>query len=436
MNNNLRYFLLAISLFAFYVSKGQNAISPYSAFGIGELQSSAYIQNIGMGETGVSYPSVLRINQLNPALLPFNYYTTFELGLKGDYLHAKATEAEDKDASGRINYLAFVFPLAKKYSVSAGLQPVSQMYFKYTTVSQIPNTNSFVAYDESGSGGLNKVFLSQGYQLLRFKNKSQNKSVQDTTWGFVNIGLKAEYIFGAIERSSASTILLLNSQETVERQEKTNHKGFVLSPGVALRFNVNRKKDYYLNLGATYGLQTRINTSSLILSQRRTVAGGIIYSDTVDANRRGNFVFPSSFRFGGSFERSSKWALAAEVSGQNWSEYKQEDFKNRITYHIGGEYTPDYTSNGYLKRVTYRTGFNFTNSQIFVKNHQVKEFGINFGISLPMSGNNFNFNTVNLAFTTGKRGTLTDGLILEKFYNIHLGVTLSDRTWFIRRKYD
>jgi hypothetical protein len=66
-----------------------------------------------------------------------------------------------------------------------------------------------------------------------------------------------------------------------------------------------------------------------------------------------------------------------------------------------------------------------------LKNQAIKDFGITFGLSLPIG----NFSKANIGVEIGKLGTKNAGLIEEKYTNIMLGFSLSD-IWFIKRKYD
>jgi hypothetical protein len=70
--------------------------SPYSAIGLGELLSSAYSPNNGMGDAGVSSANPLYINALNPALLARNRYTMFDVGVIGQYKGLQALQLDLK----------------------------------------------------------------------------------------------------------------------------------------------------------------------------------------------------------------------------------------------------------------------------------------------------------------------------------------------------
>ena len=67
-----------------------------------------------------------------------------------------------------------------------------------------------------------------------------------------------------------------------------------------------------------------------------------------------------------------------------------------------------------------------------VNNTEVNDFGMSFGVGLPMGKQ---LSNVNLGFELGKRGELNNGLIKENYLNFRLSLTLNDK-WFNKRKLD
>ncbi|NJM94350.1 MAG: hypothetical protein HC842_06525 [Cytophagales bacterium] len=59
----------------------QDALAPYSEYGLGEHRPRYNVQNLAMGGTGVSQTTPLQISALNPALLTYNFYSTFAGGV-------------------------------------------------------------------------------------------------------------------------------------------------------------------------------------------------------------------------------------------------------------------------------------------------------------------------------------------------------------------
>jgi hypothetical protein len=83
-----------------------------------------------------------------------------------------------------------------------------------------------------------------------------------------------------------------------------------------------------------------------------------------------------------------------------------------------------------LKRVTYRAGARFSKSGIVVDNKEINDFGITFGMGLPLGRN---LSNINLGFELGKRGTKYGDLVEESYFKVNVGLSLNDK-WFIPRK--
>ena len=73
------------------------------------------------------------------------------------------------------------------------------------------------------------------------------------------------------------------------------------------------------------------------------------------------------------------------------------------------------------------TGANFS---------QVSDFGMSFGLGLPLGRR---LSNVNLGFEFGKKGTTSNNLIQENYFNLRLGLSLNAvgrQAWFQKRRID
>lgn len=105
----------------------------------------------------------------------------------------------------------------------------------------------------------------------------------------------------------------------------------------------------------------------------------------------------------------------------------------RIVRHsqLEGFYLPKYNSfSSYFSRVVYRAGMRFENTGMVINGETINDFGISFGIGLPIGG----FSNANIGFDLGKRGTTNSGLVQENYFNVRVGLSLNDR-WFVKSKY-
>ncbi len=133
-----------------------------------------------------------------------------------------------------------------------------------------------------------------------------------------------------------------------------------------------------------------------------------------------------------------KWFLGAEYSFQKLgdlsNEFLQFDnlmYENSSTFALGGFYIPDRTSfQSYFNRITYRAGLRFEKTGMVINNTDINNFGITFGLGLPL-GNNLS--NLNLGFELGRRGTTSADLIEESYFKVNVGLSLNDQ-WFQKRK--
>jgi hypothetical protein len=416
--------LLALSTIAF----GQAASSPFSTFGIGEPYGNNLIQNQGMGGTGVSQPQYWAVNNANPALLVFNYLTSFQAGALIESRTLAADTLSQKSISGNLAYLVTAFPLkAGKWTTSVGLMPLTRVNYKVAYQEQIFNNASpttvidTAQITEQGSGGLNQVYWAHGVRIHK-------------NW---SIGVRAAYIFGSINNDFSNT--LANSSQSlpfaVGIKEQTYIKDFKFSGGLSFSKDSVFGGNYRISAGAVYNFRTDLKADKTTVIERRFTSGTPLSSDTL-AIKGGSIEIPSSFTAGVSISKGSLWAAALEFSAQDWNDFKNLNVEDNSldkswSVSIGGELTPDQFAVGnYLKRITYRAGFSYEKTPFAINNNQLTDLGINFGISLPTGRSSLDF-----AFKAGKRGDKSVNVLEETYFKIYFGITFNDR-WFIRRRFD
>ena len=114
-------------------------------------------------------------------------------------------------------------------------------------------------------------------------------------------------------------------------------------------------------------------------------------------------------------------------------EIENSSFEDASSLSIGGFFIPKYDSfNSYWKRIVFRSGIRFENTGLVVNDQSIDEFGISFGLGLPVGRLFSNFN---VGFEWGQRGTTLSGLVKENFYSINLSLSLNER-WFEKRKFN
>src|SRR5688572_12697705 len=166
------FFGIAVMLFAAKVW-GQAAPSPFTDFGIGEAYGNSLINNQGAGGIGVAHPQIWYLNNQNPALLVFNPYTVFEVGMLYESRTVKADSLNEKNTGGNLNYLAVAFPIKmNKWSTAVGLMPYTNVNYSFKFPQDVRNDAGdvvdTVTAAQTGSGGLTQLYWSNGVRVSKF----------------------------------------------------------------------------------------------------------------------------------------------------------------------------------------------------------------------------------------------------------------------------
>ncbi len=422
MLHKKRFLLTTLVVFTtVFSSIGQASKSPFSSFGIGDLYGTSLAQNQGMGGLGISNPSSWYINNQNPALLVFNYVTSVQAGLIIESRTVSDGVNSVKNTNGNLNYLTMAFPVKPgKWTTSIGLMPYSSVNYKLSSLQQVNGgSSSTVLSQESGTGGINQFYWSNGVRL--HKN--------------ISVGVKASYLF--------SSIVIENFNQLNQKifypsiYERNYVKDFAFSGGFSYHKDSLFKKNYRLNVGVVYDIQSTLATRNTVRIERRSVTGIIVDSTTTINNVPSTIVLPQSYGAGISFGRVNHWVAGADVTFLDYNQFRgfngnTPPTTTGIRSAVGFEITPDPTSIGnYLKRMTYRTGVSYDRYPYLVNGKEVKDFGINFGISLPVG----RLSTIDLSLKVGKRGNINENRIDENYFKLYFGMTFNDQ-WFIKRKFD
>ncbi|MBL0742286.1 hypothetical protein [Chryseolinea lacunae] len=403
---------------------GQAAPSPFTTYGIGDPYGNQLIQNQGAGGIGVSQPQFWNLNNQNPALLVYNTFTVFQVGIIGESRTIKGDTSSEKSTGGNLNYLVMAFPVKiNKWTTSAGLMPYTNVNYNFQYLADIHDQNGGVvgkyqAY-ETGTGGLTQLYWSNGVRI--------NKQMA--------LGLKATYLFGPISNVS-SNLDPNQGSYVVNLEEKTNVNGFNFSLGYSFsQDSLGPKHDHRFSAGAVVDLPANLGAKIQTSIYRTTLANDTIERYPI-TDASGKVRTPPSYTIGVSYGRDLHWYVGTEFAFQNWSSFRSvnpddEGLKNSWRASLGGEFTPDPMAlESYLKRITFRAGVSYEQYPYVAVNSQVKDIGINFGFSLPAGRS-----SIDLGGKIGKRGNKADNVLEENYFKIYFGITFNDQ-WFIKRKFD
>lgn len=409
--------LLVVLVLVFKTNAQEGSTSsPYSFYGVGLQQFKGTVENRAMGGMGL-YSDSLHLNLSNPAQLGKLRFVTFTVGANHNDVALKEVGLESKATNTTFDYIALGFPISKKAAFSFGLMPWTSVGYDINT-SEEGLLNSF-----NGRGGLNRVFLSGGYEFTKG----------------LTAGISATYNFGNIQNET------LRTQEDVElgtlETNRSDLGGFVWEFGAQYETMVTDKLE--LRTSLKYIPSSRISSENVrqISSVLFNDLGLVQELDTVDGNvADSDFDFPSSTTIGLGLGAPKKWFFGAEYTTIQTSNFTnrsfsidQARFEDGSSLNVGGFYIPNYNSiSSYFERITYRAGFRYEDTGLVVSDQNINEFGISFGVGLPARRN---ISNLNLTFEYGQRGTTDANLVQENFFNFGLSLSLND-IWFRKRKFN
>ena len=432
-----RIFLILIFFICNNFQGQEGTSSPYSFYGIGNLKFKGTTENRAMGGLSI-YTDSIHMNFRNPASYVGNNMSSFNnearlvkftVGIGHTTTELETSDSSDNANTTTFDYLGLNMPMGK-FGMGFGVIPHSSVGYKLESRNSIDT----LQYKYSGNGGVNKVFLGFGYLI------SDNLS----------IGIDVHYNFGNIQNSALEFLyddeqLLLDYQ--AREINRSDLSGINYNLGISYKPMINEKTQLVTSF--TYS-----PSYNLISKNKRTFASVIVSETTgieypineieVDLLSLGleetDLKMPSKMSIGVGIGSVRNWFIGSEyniikssVFSSDLLDIQNTYFEDSSVLSIGGFYIPDYNSfNKLWQRIVYRSGIYFEKTGLNINNQSIKEFGISFGLGIPVSRL---FSSMNTVIEIGKRGTTDQNLVKENFVNFQLSLSLNDR-WFIKRKYN
>jgi hypothetical protein len=460
-------FLLLTLLGSIQLSDAQEH-TPYSRYGLGYAFDNNTAQSAQMGGLGAAFQSSETVNYLNPASYAALKFTTFDAGFSGNFGKLKTQTLKAKQNSFSLNYMSLFFPVNKYWTTGVSLLPYTAKDYLLSQTTTFDSSN-IVKFEYEGSGTLYNLSWGNG-----FKYKG------------IHVGFNIGYLFGKLNNNTLAYQINPAGGYDVDGYTTwtfTNTKvsSFIWNAGAQYNLPIKSKRDSTKIYNVTFGLsgsapinfgKKTYNDEALYTFQtgnllsRNTDAGvndfitdyiaprvsSVDILDTLSEKfqQATNIRVPATLNIGIIASRGIKWKAGVDFKFQPWSKYRgYEDnsassLNNSWRIAAGGEFLPnDKNFSKFFTRLKYRAGFNYTQTNIKINNQAINEFGINFGIGIPIIITTANDEGLlqkvytyafNIGFEAGSRGTIEKNLVRENFYRLKFGISLNDR-WFVKRKY-
>lgn len=396
--------------------------SPYSRFGIGDIFDRNYGRGQAMGGLGIGLHSDRDLNLINPASLSKMDSLTFlfEVGILDKFTLYRTEDLKSSRNNIGFSYLAMGFPVTNWWSGSLGVIPVSGVNYSFSDSETNPLIGK-IDSDFKGDGGLSQFFISQSIHPVKY----------------ISLGVNFSYLFGPINHSKSLSFpadsLYFSTKATNSAMVGDIHLSYGLQADIPLENN------YFLTLGGIFE-----NKSSLKTESRKLVFNtgqGVVDTLLFQIDEESSIVLPVAWGAGFTFGKKNKFTMGFDYKQQNWADAEfmgqKDSLGNSRDLILGIEYIPDaFSPIRYSKRVRYRAGIHYSKSYIQLRGNQLEEFGINFGVGLPVSMDMYpRKHSINISAEIGKRGTVKNDLISEFYGLFTVQLNLHD-VWFFKPQYD
>ncbi|MDG1476322.1 MAG: hypothetical protein P8Q14_04195 [Vicingaceae bacterium] len=435
MQKNKIFIVVLLVLGSVIAFAQPTTISPYSKYGPGLLRVKTFTRSFAMGGAGIGLRSNREIGLINPASYSALVVTTFDVGYTSNSLWLSDGVEKQSRTKSYIDHIAFAFPVVKNaWGMSFGFLPYSNTGYNYNEVIEDPIAGS-VSLFENGDGAINKAYFGNGF------------AVNLDSSSHIAFGVNASFLFGAINSERTFLYGDLPGAYNVINQKRVGVSDFGYDFGLQYKKTFEKEDEdrFILVLGATYELAADIKTitdeEQLTFSGVDEVVLNEEIEDIIFQNRdvEGVMQLPSEIGFGASLEKEHKWIITADYKMADWGSILSNDpvynYKSNSSIHVGAQFIPKHDGQSYLSRMAYRVGARYANSHLEINNINWNEYGITFGMGLPVRRSENSYPRLNFGFEYGKRGTTDGGLIQEDFFNLNVGLTIN-ATWFRKRKYD
>ena len=453
--------------------------SPYSRYGLGELNLQTFAASAAMGGSFIGYHqdtiAPFFVNVANPAGLAGLRLTTLELGGQAQFTKISNNDATIRKKNINFSYGTVGFPLKRFGGAAFGIMPYSTVGYKINSTQE--SSVGTMNYVFQGDGGINKAFIGAGVKPFRKKAyKFYTSDLADTLIKYhetskykrikfgkqllseFSVGATANYLFGTINQTSDVIYPGSITWFNVKRQRSVQVSDFTFNGGMQTHFTIDSIKSKghrrVLKQKIIVGAGIFVNTPSAINAKQ----SNIIYNYSIDGfgierskdtilnsqDRGGKITLPLEMGIGFSIRKGEKLTVLLDAATTNWSGFKyfetpNNEFKNSYRVSTGLNYVPNklaYGSSNYIKRIQYRLGASYTNGYLDLKNTMISNYFVSAGLGLPVGIGRFDdIAIVNISAQYGKMGTVTNNLLQEEYVRLVLGFTFNKR-WFIKYKYD
>ncbi len=473
-----KIFLFLVFICSSIFTFSQNlTFSPYSRFGLGELNSPGFAQIGALGGSYIGFKpdttAPLFINIANPASISGIRLTTLELGGLARFSEFNNGSEKVKKKTVNFSYACLGFPVKQRAGATFGIMPYSNVGYNMQTTSDVTNIGT-VTSKYSGDGGINRVFFGLGImpfkkvlykfyrsaerdsliahkEIKKYKRKKFGKELLSD----FSIGGRVDYLFGNILQTASVIYPSSTSYYNTRRYRSTNYSDVTAAFGLQTSFVIDsvgkrelKKKvrvgfGYYVSIPNTIGVHNSVLAYNYSLNSFNEEIAKDTFIYAMD--QKNSIRLPLEQGIGMSIKKGDMLTFAVDASYTNWTQFRYLDNVNTLnnSYRVsfGLNFVPNKYAAGsgaYIRRIQYRLGGFYNSGYLELKNTEIANYAATVGVGLPV-GLFRAYQVVNISAQFGQMGSVNNGLLQERYVRMIIGFTFNaggnDR-WFQKFRYE
>ncbi|MBS1493566.1 MAG: autotransporter outer membrane beta-barrel domain-containing protein [Bacteroidetes bacterium] len=386
--------------------------SPYTIFGIGDLNYSTAIRTTGMGIQGISLTGNY-INNMNSAALSKLPYTSFSMLFNYNFLKSSDGTRTVSSSNGNAFGLNIGVPLSQEqgWSLALGFNPYSNINYKI--INNSVSLGETVKQTYAGRGGISRINIGMSYTLAKS----------------ISLGADYNYAFGDIKDLKLIEFTSSSGFTPTRIQSEYDYTGSYFKGGAIIDLEklLKLKKSNDFTIGFLY-------ESPLTLTAKLDgIVTSSISTDTVTVSK-GDIKIPARIGFGITKKVGNRYLLSSDFMMQDWSSFTsngvvQPNYQSAMRVGAGLEIQPIENSDNSWDKLSYRLGGFYEKSYYTVNGESINRIGLTAGLGVPIS----KYNSLDFAVSVSTRGKIENGLIKDDMIRLTAGINFGE-LWFVRPK--
>lgn len=460
--------LILIVLFTHAFSHAQEGdlLSPYSAYGLGDLAPQGFARQSVLGGMGLGISNPYQLNASVPSSYSNLLRPVFASGLRARRVQEDVGESTFSRSVAQFMGLGFGAPINDgSWGIGFGIVPLTNVGYRLSNMAPLADGQQ-VEFEYTGSGGLSKMY---GGLSKRIWHKKDTIRALDQK---ILLGAQLNYKFGTITNSrraiypsnsgyfntnSTASVIVRDPAFDLSAQYVIVFKDTVMRKVRSDSGQVSKrpsKRDMKLTVGGYFSPEASLNArrTDLTTSYFLTPLGVEVTLDTIDFVDRaeGTITLPSAIGFGVGLSIDDKWMYAVEIRYQDWEQLRVDvegwelpsKLGSRTSYTIGVSYTPSSLlrpfGSSFFEKTSYSLAVRKEDDYLVINNSQLESYALTVGASFPLY---FAKTRSRLTIGTelGTRGETENGGIRETYAELIVGVSITPdlrEKWFKKRRLD